>query len=275
MKLIDIHTHLIPCSEASGYPRTASAEELVAVADAWGVERAVVLPLESPECESEYALSAQVWELTAQFPDRLIPFVGADPRQQRVLDKIRHYHARGARGFGEHKCGLPIDDPRSMEVYRLCGELHLPVLFHMDPEINGDEVGLPGLTRALRELPETVFIAHGPGWWTAISAADDRTGGYPAGPVKPGGAADRLLSECPNLYADISAASGHNALTRDPEFTEGFLARHWQRLLLGTDYFWVDYEPPQLAWLRTCPMPGEWRTAIGRENAARLLGLGD
>lgn len=269
--MIDIHTHLIPNSTASGYGPCVTAQELIAAMDSWGVAQAVVLPLESPECDCEYAASAEVFAACEQFAERLIPFVGVDPRTQRARQKIKHYHQRGARGFGEHKCGLAMDDPRSLAIYRLCGELGLPLLFHMDPDLNWDEAGLPRLARVLRECPDTIFIAHGPAWWSAVSTDDSREGGYPAGPVKPTGAADRLLSERPNLYADISAGSGHNALTRDPAFTEGFLSRHWRKLLFGTDFFHVGQEVPQIEWLRTYPMSEEWKEAIGRENAQRLL----
>lgn len=271
--MIDVHTHLIRTSTASGYDRCVTPEELLAAMDDWGISRAVILPLESPECDTEYALNADVFAACERWPDRLVPFVGVDPRQQRALDKIRRYHRRGARGFGEHKCGLPMDHPLSMAIYRLCGQLRLPVLFHMDPGINDDDVGLPGLARVLRECPDTLFIAHGPSWWSAISADDDRAGTYPKGPVQPGGAADRLLAEFPNLYADISAGSGHNALTRDPAFAEGFLSRHWQKLLFGTDFFWVGYLPPQLDWIKVTPMPEEWHEAIAQGNARRILSL--
>lgn len=268
---IDAHTHLVPYREVSGYSRGITAAELIAAMDAWGIAKAVVLPLESPECDSEYALTAQTFELCEQYPDRLLPFVGVDPRSQRGEQKVRRYAARGARGFGEHKCGLAIDDPRSMRMYELCGELGLPVLFHMDPDLCWDEAGLPRLERVLKTFPDTIFIAHGPAWWSAISADDDRKGGYPEGPVKQGGAADRLLAEYSNLYADISAGSGYNALTRDPKFTEGFLERHWRKLLLGTDYFHVSREIPQVDWLRSYPMPEQWREAIGHRNAEVIL----
>ncbi len=144
----------------------------------------------------------------------------------------------------------------------------------MDADLNYDDSGLPRLERVLREAPDTVFIAHGPCWWSAISADDSRAPEHPGGPVEPGGAADRLLLECPNLYAEISAYSGHNALTRDPDFTRGFLERHWRKLLFGTDFFIAGQEVPQVEWLRTYPMPEEWREAIGGNTARRLLNLG-
>ena len=58
---------------------------------------------------------------------------------------------------------------------------------------------------------------------------------YPRGPVTPGGWTDRYLSDYPNFFADLSAGSGHNALTRDPDFTRGFLKRHQDKLLFGSD----------------------------------------
>ena len=39
----------------------------------------------------------------------------------------------------------------------------------------------------------------------------------------------------PNLFADTSANSANNALSRDAEFTKGFLARHQDKLHFGSD----------------------------------------
>jgi predicted TIM-barrel fold metal-dependent hydrolase len=58
---------------------------------------------------------------------------------------------------------------------------------------------------------------------------------YPKGPVTPGGLTDRYLVDYPNLFGDLSAGSGLNALTRDEEFTRGFLERHQSKLLYGSD----------------------------------------
>src|SRR5690606_23720079 len=58
---------------------------------------------------------------------------------------------------------------------------------------------------------------------------------YPKGKVSYGGLTDRLLSDYPNLYSDLSAGSGLNALLRDEEFTGGFIERHQDKLLYGSD----------------------------------------
>ena len=44
---------------------------------------------------------------------------------------LKEYVDQGAKGFGEHKAGLPIDDPKMMALYEVCDDLRLPVLFHM------------------------------------------------------------------------------------------------------------------------------------------------
>ena len=51
---------------------------------------------------------------------------------------------------------------------------------------------------------------------------------------------DKLLGDYPNLYGDMSANSGNNALSRDPEFTEGFLKRHKEKLIFGSDCACTD-----------------------------------
>jgi predicted TIM-barrel fold metal-dependent hydrolase len=51
----------------------------------------------------------------------------------------------------------------------------------------------------------------------------------------PGGYTDRLLSDYPNIYGDLSAGSGLNALTRDEEHAREFLIRHQDKLLFGSD----------------------------------------
>lgn len=54
-------------------------------------------------------------------------------------------------------------------------------------------------------------------------------------PVKKGGLTDRWLAKYPNLWGDLSANSGNNALARDKEFARAFLARHQNKLLFGSD----------------------------------------
>ena len=84
---------------------------------------------------------------------------------------------------------------------------------------------------------------------------------------------DRLLADYDNLYADLSPGSGHNAMTRDPEFTSGFIGRHWRKLLWESDIVGMHESHPQVEWMRAVPVSEEVRQAIADGNARKLLGL--
>lgn len=276
--MIDAHVHLGPAfAKPVGEP-WLTAEQLVDRMNRWGIDRAVLLPLDSPEASPRGFFSNHDC-LTAyhRFPERLLPFCCVDPRRPDAVDLLPEWREAGCLGFGEHKTELAIDDFRSQRLYKACGELNWPVLIHLDHlapfQLNWDEPGLPRFQRLVEELPHVTFIMHGPGWWSELSAHAPPGVIYPPGPLELGGVADRLLSEAPNVYADLSAYSAYNALTRDPDFTPGFLKRNWQKLLFGTDYLKPGQECPIVEWVRKVDISEEWREAIQEGNLRRLLRL--
>lgn len=279
-KYVDMHTHL---GQTWNTTTPLSAEELLRWMDAHSIAQAVVLPLVSPESSSYLLTSEFVLEQTRPHRERLIPFCCIDPRtsynngQQGLRDMLRRWIDAGAKGFGEHKTGVAIDDPRNMTLYEACAELKLPVLFHLDNLRNTDKPGLPGLARALAENPECRFIGHGPGWWASISgdvAAAD-LGGYPKGPVSPGGAIDALMEKHPNIFGDLSAGSGASAIARDVKFGREFLLRRADRIMFGTDFLAPGQGVPQFdLFEKQFDLPEDVSRKICRENTRRVLGLG-
>lgn len=101
--------------------------------------------------------------------------------------------------------------------------------------------------------------------------------GYPKGPVTPGGRLIELLRTYDNLWGDISAGSGNNALVRDKEFGFRFLEEFQDRLLFGTDICMPGQQVPQGETMREALASGLLsKTAyekICHKNAERLLGL--
>jgi hypothetical protein len=277
-QFVDVHTHL---GQTWNTTQPLSAVALLEWMDANQVAQAVVLPLVSPESSSYPLTTDFVLAETREHRDRLIPFCSVDPRtsytggQKGLVDMLRRYVDQGARGFGEHKVGIPFDDPRNMTVYAACGELRLPLLFHIDNERNMDRPGLPRLENALTQYPNTQFIGHGPGWWASISGevTEADLAKYPAGPVKPGGAIDRLMEKYPNLHGDLSAGSGAGAISRDLDFGRQFMIRRADRLMFGTDFLSPGQPVPQFALVRQLQLPAEIEAKIFRDNARRLLGL--
>jgi predicted TIM-barrel fold metal-dependent hydrolase len=272
--MIDFHVH-IGRMYREGYPDRppVTPQQLIDDMNREGIEISVLLPLESPEGGWGYWLTEDAVAARDMYPGRLIAFCCVDPRYPNAaqfIDVCVNRH--GCKGFGEHVCSGPFDSEENKVIYARCDEHGLPLDFEINTTLCHDEVGLPRLEACLKEFPNVIWCGHGPAFWTAISA-DDPRGGYPEEPIKPGGVLDRLLAEHDNLYADISAGSGYNAMTRDPEFVAGFIERHWRKLLFGTDYMWHGHELPIIEWMRDLDVSDEVREAIARGNARRVLRL--
>jgi hypothetical protein len=120
----------------------------------------------------------------------------------------------------------------------------------------------------LQEFPTIQFVGHGPLFWKGICGAYmDSRALYPKTPIQPGGITKRLLSEYPNLHADLSASSGFNALARDLNHAKKFLAEFSNKLLFGTDNF--DLGLAEL--IKTCGLDPNRRKQIMGENAMALI----
>src|SRR5262249_38341809 len=118
---------------------------------------------------------------------------------------------------------------------RLAADYRVPVLMHWQYKMYN--YGFERFYRMLQKHPKTIFIGHAQTWWANIDKnyRDDTSNLYPKGPVTPGGLTDRYLSDYPNMYGDLSAGSGLNALTRDEPHARDFLKRHQDKLLYGSD----------------------------------------
>jgi len=278
-KYIDMHTHIGTVWNGN---KELTPDGLLRWMDEHDVEKAVLLPLVSPESSSFLLLTEPALKAAKAHPDRFIPFCAIDPRTsirgglKGFTSIIRSYVERGAKGFGEHKVGLDFDDPRMMVIYEACQDVGIPLLFHLDAIRGKDEPGLPRLEHAVKTFPKLTFIGHGPGWWASISG-DIKTkqdlGRYPKGPVAAGGAIDRLMSKYPNIYGDLSAGSGANAIGRDRTFGRKFMVRRQDRLLFGTDYLQPGQHVPQFELFDSFDLPKEVQRKVFRGNAERLLKL--
>lgn len=276
-RYFDMHTHL---GQTWNSTDVLTAEALLRWMDAHSIAQAVVLPLVSPEASSFPLTSDFVLAQTKPYRDRLIPFCSIDPRTsyrgglKGLIDMLKVYIDAGAKGFGEHKPGIAVDDPRSLLIYEACGEVGLPLLFHLDNQRNTDKPGLPGLAKALAHAPNCIFIGHGPGWWASISGSAQQgdLGGYPKGKVTPGGAIDALMDKSPNIYGELSAGSGANSISRDLEFGRDFLIRRQDRVMFGTDFLSPGQGVPQFdLFEKKLELPEEIEAKILRDNARKLL----
>ena len=278
-RYVDMHTHL---GQTWNHTQRLTSEALLRWMDAYDVSQAIVLPLVNPEAASYPLTSEFVLAATRPYRDRLIPFCSIDPRtayrggHRGLVEMLKKYIEQGAKGFGESKPGIAFDDPRNMAIFAACGEVGLPVLFHLDNQRNTDTPGLPALEKVLRQLPKTNFIGHGPGWWSSISGDVIQTDldRYPKSKTTPGGAIDRLMDAYANIYGDLSAGSGANSIHRDLDFGREFLIRRQDRILFGTDFLSPGQHVPQFELFeQQLDLPSDVEGKLFRDNARKLLRL--
>ncbi len=202
-----------------------------------GVTNAVLLTRDADEDKAK--------EEMEKHPGSFVRSVAADPSQPNAEEIFRKAIRGGAVSIGELKYHLALDSPEMRRVYEIAAEMRVPVMMHIQnfPHFAGElpyNTGYDHFDKILRAYPKTNFIGHGDLFWANISADVPTDRGYPAGPIKPGGLTDKWLSDFPNLYADMSANSGNNALSRDRDFSKGFVVRHQDKLIFGSDCSCID-----------------------------------
>ena len=288
---IDVHAHayLFDCPPQDGVTQFATAEEVIRRYDELGIERGILLPLIGPEVYAPQS-NQEVLEICRRRPERFIPFCNIDPRGIANSEStdfsvwIDWYKARGCRGVGEFMPNMNFCDPRVRNIFRQFEKAGLPVIFDDTVRVGRsyglvDDPGLPQLEETLRTFPKLVLFGHGPAFWSEIGVLEtpaDR-GGYPRYPVRAEGAVPKLFRRYPNLWGDLSAFSGFNALARDVDYAVKFLDEFQDRLCFGTDICRADQELPLAGFLLDLEKTGRLSESafrkIARENIERLLDL--
>lgn len=148
--------------------------------------------------------------------------------------EIAEYLQRGAIIIGEQKFSVECDSNESQLLYALAAEHQVPILLHFQRRVYN--MGFERMHKMFTKFPKTIFIGHAQTWWASIDKNHtDEQPLVPTGKVASGGLTDRYLSDYANVFADMSAGSGLNALLRDEDHTRGFLDRHQDKILYGSD----------------------------------------
>jgi predicted TIM-barrel fold metal-dependent hydrolase len=156
------------------------------------------------------------------------------PDVEGATREIERYLALGGVIIAEQKFGVECDSPAMARIYAVAQAHKVPVLMHWQFKMYN--YGFERFHKVLEKYPQVNFLGHAQTWWANIDGNNvDQTVMYPKGPVAPGGLTDRYLSDYPNVFGDLSAGSGLNALTRDEDFAKDFLVRHQNKLVFGSD----------------------------------------
>jgi predicted TIM-barrel fold metal-dependent hydrolase len=221
--VFDLHYHPRPEAAAS-----------IAHLDGAGVAKANLLTRGATAAERVKAHQAAA-------PGRFIWFSSYDVAQADAERVLTQAIKAGAQGFGEMKFHAAADGPEYRRAYALAADLGVPILIHFQEvdHFPGEGTWATGYARTfgqvLEAFPKTTFIGHADAFWANVSADYRNEASYPSGPIQRGGVTDTWLGAHANLFGDLSANSGNNALSRDSVFTSDFLTRHQDKLLFGSD----------------------------------------
>jgi uncharacterized protein len=225
--IVDCHHHARRTPEAN-----------TAHLDGAGISNAMLL------ARAGYA--EQFAALLAKYPGRYLGwFASVDLKNPDASNILEQNIKQGAIGFGELKGHVEAAGPELRKLYALAGELGVPILVHFQevphtPTEGTFATGFKNFEAMLKAFPKTTFIGHADAFWANISADYANQDAYPSGKVARGGITDKLLGDYANLYGDLAANSGNNALSRDPQFTPDFLKRHQDKLIFGSDCSCAD-----------------------------------
>lgn len=225
--IIDVHQHV----QYGGRPD----DVLVAHQRALGVTTSVLMPSgdRGGEHQGGSGEHAAVVALCRAFPGEFV-FFANEITDHRDAPKIIERQLRaGAIGIGEQKFRVECDSPELWRIAEVAREFDVPMLLHFQDNLYNRNI--PRFHRTLEKFPTVKFIGHATAWWAAIDRNYKSGTNYPTGAVAAGGITDRYLSDYPNCYAEVSAGSGNGAIVRDEEHYRGFIIRHQDKLMFGSD----------------------------------------
>jgi predicted TIM-barrel fold metal-dependent hydrolase len=286
MKKIDLHLHLTPFQIPKlGKMNLTSGKNMLPHLEELGIEKGVLMS--SSEGGLPFGTNKANRKICEQFPERYAWMCAVDPRgKEPVYDRLARFKSQGAIGIGELTTNVKLDDPFLQELFAAAERLDMPVTIHMSPEVGYsygvvDDPGLPLLEEVLKQYPNLKILGHSQTFWIEMSAdapkEKEARNQWGSGPVIPGGRVPELFEKYPNLYGDLSANSGSQAIMRHEEFGLAFLEKFADRLFFATDMVNKDMVFPLGAWLDEMADTGrlsrEAYEKIIRGNAQRIFRL--
>lgn len=224
--IIDIHQHTVYGARNS--------DGLVLHQRAMGVHKTVLLPVGTrPGLAPGAGGNQSALDLARKYPHEYVFFANAQPGSADARRVIEKFLKAGALGIGEQKYAVACDSEPMQKIFEIAQDRQIPVLLHF--QHGAFNTGIERFHQMAEKYPKAKFIGHAQTWWGNIDRNHEQNVMYPKGPVLPGGITDRLLSDYSNVYGDLSAGSGLNALLRDEDHARAFLARHQDKLMFGSD----------------------------------------
>ena len=271
--------------------RLVSSEELLEIYDKINVEEGILLPIVDAVSQVNLLSNEQCRYISDNSGGRLKWFCNVSPTALDNTDDadlsylINHYKSLGAIGVGEITSQLYADDPKMDNLFYHSAQCDMPVIIHLAPQFGGtygivDDIHLPRIEKMLKKHKDLKLIGHSQTFWSEISAdiTEAKRMDYPSGKVTDGTIA-RLMREYGNLYCDLSAGSGANAMMRDRDYAARFMEEFADRIFYGCDIcslyntFQYDFSDFLVSMVKDGYLSRENYIKIARNNAAKMFGM--
>lgn len=236
--IIDIHQHVHYAARPD--------DVLIAHQRAMGIAQTILLPAGTPAfgtsthagktngLQAQCAGNEPCYQLAQKYPAEFAFGSNEVPDLPDAVTEIEKYLKLGGCVIGELKFGVDCDSKEMQRIYQLAQVYEVPVLMHWQFQMFN--YNFERFHKMLEKYPRVNFIGHAQTWWANIDKNhSDQSILYPKTKVTPGGITDRLLSNYPNMFGDLSAGSGLLSMTRDEDQARNFLTRHQDKLLYGSD----------------------------------------
>jgi len=236
--IIDIHQHVHYAARPD--------DVLVTHQRTMGITHTILLPAGTPAfgtsthqgktngLQAQCAGNEACYGIAQKYPGEFVFGSNEVPDLPDAVQEIEKYLKLGGRVIGELKFGVDCDSKEMQRIYKLAEDYRVPVLMHWQFQMFN--YNFERFPKMLEKYPKVNFIGHAQTWWANIDKGHtDQRILYPKTKVMPGGLTDRLLSDYPNMYGDMSAGSGLLSMTRDEDHAREFLTRHQDKLLYGSD----------------------------------------
>ena len=265
MEYIDFHVHAfadkiaartIAALAETAWTKPATDGTLAGTEQAmrdWGVDGFALLSIATKPSQH---LVCNNWAASAK-SDHIFPFGSIHPDGEDVMQELERIKSLGLYGIKLHPDyqHFFVDEERMIPIYRRCGELGLPIIFHagLDP-ISPHEIHCtPDMAACILEkCPETTMImAHlgGNALWNEVELD--------------------LAGKFPNLYLDTALVGSFVETEQLGRIIEKQGA---DKVLFASDCPW-DTPDKTIAKIRSLGLPAEQEQMIFAGNARRLLGL--
>ena len=287
----DIHAHVYKYPYATGGGRylMSTLEQVEARYKELNITGAALLPILGPELYVPQSVGELI-DMADESNGKYVAFCNIDPRALTNSSDaplgilFEQYIGLGCKGIGEVMPNMEWKDPKMQNLLKCAERAGLPLLFDMTGRLGYsygiyDDAGMPQLEECLNKYPDLIFIGHGPAFWAEISTLREESDrlGYPDYPIISEGRVAYLMRNYKNLWVDLSAGSGANAMLRDMEYAGKFMNEFSDRIMFGTDICYHDQNIRQPEILYTLRDNGsitqEMFDNIARRNAYRLLNI--